>query len=85
MPKKKKKEENCGCSKQIFNPIMHPCSFSKLQIIPVREIPDNCQLVCIGPFCSLVCFGSDLRVIHCDIVCDDAGNCTVNCTPDDNG
>lgn len=84
MSNKKKKKEKCCCTK-IFNPILQPCSCSKIKIIPIREIPDNCQLVCVGPFCSLVCFGSDLRVIHCDIVCDDAGNCTVICTPDDNG
>lgn len=85
MSKKKKKKEKCCCSHQMFNPIVQPCSFSKVKIIPVRDIPDNCQLVCVGPFCSLVCFGSDLRVIHCDIVCDDAGNCTVNCTPSGGG
>ncbi len=84
LSKKKKKEKYC-CSNQIFNPIVQPFSFSNVKIIPVRDIPDNCQLVCVGPFCSLVCFGEDLRVIHCDIVCDDAGNCTVNCTPSGGG
>lgn len=84
MSKKKKKKKKCCCSNQGCTPIQ-PCSLSKIKIIPVREIPDNCQLVCVGPFCSLVCFGSDLQVIHCDIVCDDAGNCTVICTPNDNG
>ena len=83
--KEEKKNEECCGSHPIFNPIVQPCSLSKIKIIPIREIPDNCQLVCVGPYCSLVCFGSDLRVIHCDIVCDEAGNCSVNCTPDDNG
>lgn len=79
---KKKKKDSCGCSEHSFHTILQP-GLSKVKIIPISEIPDNCQLVCVGPFCSLVCFGSDLRVIHCDIVCDDAGNCTVICNPDE--
>lgn len=79
MSKKNKKDKDCGCSKQNHNPTALP----QVKIIPVRDIPDNCQLVCVGPYCTIVCYGADLRVIHCDIICDDAGNCTVNCMPDE--
>lgn len=85
MSKKKNKKGECDCSEQTFNKIIHLGSLSNVKVIPIREIPDNCQLICVGPVCYLACFAeSNLRVIHCDIVCDDAGNCKVICTPDEN-
>jgi hypothetical protein len=54
-----------------------PCSLPT--IIPISEIPDNCVLICNGPFCTLACFGSALPSTNCDIVCDDEGNCQLIC------
>ncbi|WP_368505254.1 hypothetical protein AB3N04_06325 [Alkalihalophilus sp. As8PL] len=70
MSKKKKKKKKCWYSNQIHTSLSTLCSLSKIKRIPIREIPDNCELVCVGPFCTLVCYGEGLKTIHCDI-CDD--------------
>ncbi|MDR6121123.1 hypothetical protein QFZ87_000720 [Bacillus sp. SLBN-46] len=85
MSKKKKKDKKCECSNQKNNPILQLGSLPRLQIIPIRDIPDNCQLVCVGPFCTLACFGTEAGETNCDIICDDAGNCTIRCMTDNNG
>jgi hypothetical protein len=81
MSKKKKKEKKCECS----TPNLQLGSLPRLKIIPIRDIPDNCQLVCIGPICTLACFGTEAGETNCDIICDDAGNCTIRCMTDNNG
>jgi hypothetical protein len=70
-----RKKNKCSCCNKGYNKI--PCTLPT--IIPFREIPDNCVLICNGPFCTLACFGSELPSTNCDIVCDEEGNCQLIC------
>lgn len=53
---------------------------SRLEIIPVREVPDDCVLVCMGPICFLACYGTGEEPFDdCEIVCTESGNCYIVC------
>lgn len=54
--------------------------FPKLRVIPVREVPDDCVLVCVGPICYLACYavGED-PFDDCQIVCSESGQCYIVC------
>lgn len=54
--------------------------FPRLEIIPVREVPDDCVLVCMGPICYLACYGTgDEPFDDCEIVCTESGFCYIVC------
>ncbi|MDV2884584.1 hypothetical protein BTR22_06745 [Alkalihalophilus pseudofirmus] len=74
-----KKRKSCCCKKTIRELLKQFKSLLNIRTIPIADIPDNCELVCNGPFCILVCYAEGGETIHCDIVCDDAGNCQVIC------
>jgi hypothetical protein len=84
MSKEKNERESCS-SQPIFNPNARRYPLPKLKITPIREIPDDCVLVCVGPICTLACYGTGEPTLDCDIVCDDEGNCFLICPYDPNG
>lgn len=54
--------------------------FPRLEIIPVREVPDDCVLVCMGPICYLACYGAGEEPLDdCEIVCTEGGYCYLVC------
>lgn len=54
--------------------------FPKLRVIPVREVPDDCVLVCVGPICYLACYGvGEDPFDDCQIVCTESGQCYIVC------
>jgi hypothetical protein len=48
----------------------------------IKIFPDDCVLVCVGPICTLACYGTGVPTLDCDIVCDDEGNCFLICPYD---
>jgi len=78
-PKDKPKQSN-DVSDLFCNPDLQSVPFPKLRIVPVREIPDDCVLVCVGPFCYLACYGvGEDPFEDCEIVCTETGNCYIVC------
>ncbi|RSD28679.1 hypothetical protein [Mesobacillus subterraneus] len=79
MPRERKKQPKNDISDLLCNPNLRSVPFPKLKVIPVRDIPDDCTLVCVGPICYLACFGADEAFTDCDIVCDEEDNCFIIC------
>ena len=57
MSNKRKKRERCCCLNEI--PKLKFFPLPKIKKIPVRDVPDNCQIVCVGLVCFLACFAND--------------------------
>ncbi|WP_079508716.1 hypothetical protein [Mesobacillus jeotgali] len=54
--------------------------FPRIKVIPVRDVPDDCVLVCVWPFCFLACNGAGEDPWEdCEIVCNESGQCFIVC------
>lgn len=68
-----KKEQKIDLSELLCDPNARTIRLPRLKVIPVSQIPDECYLVSIGPFCRLVCPGVGEGE-------DPLDDCVISCT-----